>query len=168
MKKKIKTLNFSILLARSGMGWLDHTVAYLEGGGGVRATKKPPWVHHWLLPLWDLPPVCLRFLSLGPSRSRSPIPSLALSWWSPCPILRRASMSISCCVLRMPSAFLWLGLVCRSRSPCRPSHAVSSIVVSILCAWSLLRLGRLPMRWVTSEPMGFEVALPMSPYNSPG
>ena len=46
------------------------------------------------------------FLSLGPSRSRSPIPSVAPSWWSPCPILRRASMSISCCVLRVPSAFL--------------------------------------------------------------
>ena len=58
-----------------------------------------------LLPLWGPPPVSLRFLSLGPSRSRSPIPSLAPSWWSPCPILRRALMSISCCVLRVPPHF---------------------------------------------------------------
>ena len=34
------------------------------------------------------------FLSLGPCRSRSPIPSLAPSWWSPCPLMR--------------GAFLWL------------------------------------------------------------
>ena len=120
-----------------------------------------------LLPLWGPPPVSLMFLSLGPSRSRSPIPSLAPSWWSPCPILRRASMSISCCVLRVPSAFLCIGLVCRSRSLCRPSHAVSSMAVSILCAWSLLRLGRLTMRWVPLEPIGFEVAPPISPGQSP-
>ena len=30
------------------------------------------------------------FLSLGPCRSRSPIPSLAPSWWSPCPLMRGA------------------------------------------------------------------------------
>ena len=48
----------------------------------------------------------LAYVSLGPSRSRSPIPSLAPSWWSPCLILRRALMTLSCCVLRVPSAFL--------------------------------------------------------------
>ena len=75
-------------------------------------------------PLWDQTPVSRLFLSLRPSRSRSPLPSLAPSWWSPCPILRRALMTVSCGVLHVPSAFLWIGLVCRSRSPRRPSCRV--------------------------------------------
>ena len=28
--------------------------------------------------------------------------------------------------------------------------------------------GRIPMRWVPSEPMGFAVAPPLSPYTGPG
>ena len=113
-------------------------------------------------------PVSRMFLSLRPSRSRSPIPSLAPSWWSPCPILWRALMTLSCYVLRVPSASLCISLVCRSRSHCRPSHAVSSLTVSILCTWSLLRLGHLPMRWVPSEPLGFAVTPPISPSTVPG
>ena len=62
-------------------------------------------------PLWGLTPVSHMFLSLWPSQSHSHIPSLAPSWWSPCPILRRASMAISCCVLRVPSAFVCISLV---------------------------------------------------------
>ena len=50
-------------------------------------------------------PVSCLFLSLRPRRSRSPIPSLALSWWSPCPLMRWAVLTLSCYVLRMPSAF---------------------------------------------------------------
>ena len=42
------------------------------------------------------------------------------------------------------------------------------MAVSILCVWSLLRLGRLTVRWVPSEPMGFAVAPPISPYAGPG
>ena len=113
-------------------------------------------------------PVSRMFLSLRPSRSHSPIPSLAPSWWSPFPLLRRDFLSLSCYVLRVPSAFLCFGLVCRSCSHCRPSRAVSSLTVSVLCAWSLLRLGHLPTRWVPSEPMGFAVAPPISPYTGPG
>ena len=45
------------------------------------------------------------FLSLRPRRSRSPIPSLAPSWWSPCPLLRWALLTLSCYVLSLPSAF---------------------------------------------------------------
>ena len=75
-------------------------------------------------PLWGQRPVSHLFLSLRPSRSHSPLPSLAPSWWSPCPILQRALMTVSCGVLRVPSAFLWVGLVCRSRSPRRPSRRV--------------------------------------------
>ena len=57
-------------------------------------------------PFWGPTPLSRMFLSLGPGRSHSPIPSLAPSWWSPCLILRRALMTLSCCVLRVPSAFL--------------------------------------------------------------
>ena len=45
------------------------------------------------------------FLCWRPRRSRSPIPSLAPSWWSPCPLLRRALLTLSCYVLSVPSAF---------------------------------------------------------------
>ena len=45
------------------------------------------------------------FLCWKPRRSRSPIPSLAPSWWSPCPLLRRALLLLSCYVLSVPSAF---------------------------------------------------------------
>ena len=48
--------------------------------------------------------VSLMFLCLGTSRSRSPIPSLAPSWWSPCPLWRRALLTLSCYVLSVPSA----------------------------------------------------------------
>ena len=50
-------------------------------------------------------PVSHMFLCLSPSRSRSPIPSLAPSWWSPCPLWRRALLTLSCYVLSVPSAF---------------------------------------------------------------
>ena len=49
--------------------------------------------------------VSLVFLCWRPRRSRSPIPSVAPSWWSPCPLLRRALLPLSCYVLSVPSAF---------------------------------------------------------------
>ena len=50
-------------------------------------------------------PVSRLFLSLRPRRSRSPVPSLAPSWWSPCPLMRWALLTLSCYVLSVPSAF---------------------------------------------------------------
>ena len=50
-------------------------------------------------------PVSHLFLSLRPRRNRSPIPSLAPSWWSPCPLMRWALLTLSCYVLSVPSAF---------------------------------------------------------------
>ena len=50
-------------------------------------------------------PVSRMFLCLRPSRSHSPIPSLAPSWRSPCPLCRRALLTLSCYVLSVPSAF---------------------------------------------------------------
>ena len=51
------------------------------------------------------PPFSCLFLSLRPCRSRSPIPSLAPSWWSPCPLMRWALLTLSGYVLCVPSAF---------------------------------------------------------------
>ena len=107
-------------------------------------------------------PVSRMFLCLRPSRSRSPIPSLAPSWWSPCPLWRRALLTLSCYVLSVPSAFSL------HRSRLSILLALSSLTISVLCSWSLLRLGRLPMRWVPSVPMGFAVAPPISSYTGPG
>ena len=50
-------------------------------------------------------PVSRLFLSLWPCRSRSPIPSLTPSWWSPCPLMRWALLTLSFYVLSVPSAF---------------------------------------------------------------
>ena len=50
------------------------------------------------------------------------------------PYWRSLTMSWAC---HLP--FLCFGLVCRSRSQCRPSSAVSSLTVSVLCVRSLLR-----------------------------
>ena len=79
-------------------------------------------------------PVSRMFLCLRP-RSRSPFPSLAPSWWSPCPLWRSclADALLLCpeCALRL---FLCVGLVCRSRPHCRPSRAVSWLTISVLCA----------------------------------
>ena len=50
---------------------------------------------------------CLECVPLleAPHRSCSPIPSLAPSWWGPCPLLWRALLTLSCHVLSVPSAF---------------------------------------------------------------
>ena len=50
-------------------------------------------------------PVSHMFLTLRPRQSRSPIASLAPSWWTPCPILRWALLTLSCYVLLVPSSF---------------------------------------------------------------
>ena len=94
------------------------------------------------------------FLSLGLSRSRSPIPSLAPSWWSPCPLMRWAFLPLYGYVLSVPSAFLCIGLICRSRSQYRSSRAVSSLTVSVLCVRLLLRRGVSPCVGFRRSPWG--------------
>ena len=89
-----------------------------------------------------------------PCRSRSLFPSLAPSWWWPCPLLRWALLTLSGYVLSVPSAFS----LCRSRWSiplhCRPSCAVSMLTVSLIGARFALAEGCLPMRLVPSEPLG--------------
>ena len=94
------------------------------------------------------------FLSWRPCRSRSLIPSLAPSWWWPCPLLRWALLTLSGYVLSVPSAFS----LRRSRwsipSHCHPSCAVSMLTVSVIGMRFALAEGRLPMRLVPSKPLG--------------
>ena len=55
-------------------------------------------------------PVSRMFFCFRPSRCRSPIPSLAPSWWSPCPLWRRALLTLSCYVLSVTSAFFFVSV----------------------------------------------------------
>ena len=82
--------------------------------------------------------------------------------------MRWAFLSLYGYVLSVPSTFS----VHRSRlsilfaiSPL--SHRVFADRISPLRAVALAE-GRLPMRWVPSKPMGFEVAPPLSPYAGHG
>ena len=113
-------------------------------------------------------PISRLFLSLRPRRSRSPIPSLAPSWWSPCPLMRWALLTLSGYILCVPSAFSL------HRSRLSIPFAISPLSRSVfadgirhLRAVALAE-GRLPMRWVLSEPLGLAVAPPISPYTEPG
>ena len=58
----------------------------------------------WSFPFGGLSPFSRLFLSWRPCRSRSLFPSLAPSWWWPCPLLRWALLTLSDYVLSMPSA----------------------------------------------------------------
>ena len=82
---------------------------------------------------WDPTPILRLFLSWGPCRSRSLIPSLAPSWWCLCPLMRWAVLTLSGYVLSVPSAFS----LRRSRwsipSHCSPSRTVSLLTVSVIC-----------------------------------
>ena len=100
----------------------------------------------WSFPFRGQTPFSRLFLSWRPCRSRSFIPSLAPSWWWPCPLLRWALLTLSGYVLSVPSAFS----LRRSRwsipSHCRPSRAVSMLTVSVIGERFALAEGRLPMR----------------------
>ena len=58
----------------------------------------------WSLPFRGLSPFSHLFLSWRPCRSRSLFPSLAPSWWWPCPLLRWALLTLSGYVLSVLSA----------------------------------------------------------------
>ena len=122
----------------------------------------------WFFPFRGPPPISHLFLSLRPRRSRSPIPSLAPSWWCPCPLMRWGLLTLSGYVLSVPSAFS----LRRSRlsipfALLPLSRSVFADGIRLLRAVALAE-GRLPMRWVPSEPLGLAVAPPISPYTGPG
>ena len=60
---------------------------------------------NWFFPFWGPTPISCLFLSWRPRQSRSLIPSLASSWWCPCPLMRWALLTLSGYVLSVPSAF---------------------------------------------------------------
>ena len=110
----------------------------------------------------------LAFVSQFGALSESLIPSLAPSWWSPCPLLRWSLMTLSGSVLSVPSAFS-LHQSCLSIP-----FAMSPLSLRVFAgSFSPLRAvalaeGHLLVRWVPSETMGFAVAPPISPSTGPG
>ena len=100
----------------------------------------------WFFPFRGPTPISCLFLSLRPRRSRSLIPSLAPSWWSPCPLMRWALLTLSGYVLSVPSAFSRLLI----------PFALSPLFADGFRHLRALALaeGRLPMRLVPSEPLG--------------
>ena len=60
---------------------------------------------NWSFPFRGPAPISRLFLNWRPCRSRSLIPSLAPSWWCPCPLMRCALPTLSVNVLSVPSAF---------------------------------------------------------------
>ena len=108
------------------------------------------------------------FLCWRPCRSRSLIPSLAPSWWWPCPLLRWALLPLSGYVLGVPSAVSLRRYRCSIPSHCRPSCTVSLLTVSVVGARSLLRGGVSSCFWSRRGPWGVAVAPPISPYTGPG
>ena len=84
------------------------------------------------------------FLCLRPCQSRSLIPSLAPSWWWPCPLLRWALLTLSGYVLSVPSAVSLRLYRCSIPSHCRPSCTVSLLTVSVIGARFAFAGGRVP------------------------
>ena len=97
--------------------------------------------------------------------SESLFPSLAPSWWWPCPLLRWALLTLSSYVLGVPSAVFFLRSI---PSLCRPSCPMSLLTVSVIGARFAFAEGRLPLRLVPWGPWGVAVAPPILPYTGPG
>ena len=64
----------------------------------------------WSFPFRGLSPFSRLFLSWRPCWSRSLFPSLAPSWWWPCPLLRWALLTLSGSVLSVPSAVFFVSV----------------------------------------------------------
>ena len=102
----------------------------------------------WSFPFRVLSPFSCLFLCWRPCRSRSLIPSLAPSWWWPCPLLRWALLTLSGYVLSVPSSVSLRRSRCSIPSHCRPSCTVSLLTVSVTAARFAFAEGRLPVRLV--------------------
>ena len=100
----------------------------------------------WSFPFGGPTPISCLFLSWRPCRSRSLIPSLAPSWWCPCPLMRWALLMLSGYVFASVSLVDPVAL-----SPL--SRCVSADGFRLWWALALAE-GRLPISWVPSEPLG--------------
>ena len=106
---------------------------------------------------------------LSPSRSRSLVPSLAPSWFGPCPTLRLVLMTTSSCAPWGPSAFIWTGLgLCLLRAIAYLCRLVTLLALCpkmlspFFCARSSMPLGQLGLRWAPLGPMRSAASLPRS------
>ena len=99
-------------------------------------------------PFRGLSPFSHLFLSWRPCRSRSLIPSLAPSWWWPCPLMRWALLTLFSYVLSVPSAVSFRRSRWSIPSHCRPSCTVCLLTVSIIGVRFAFAEGRLPLRLV--------------------
>ena len=121
----------------------------------------------WSFPFQGQTPISHLFLSWRLCRSHSLIPSLAPSWWCPCPLVRWALLTLSDYVLSVPSFFFasgsWVDPV--ALSPL--SRSVFADGSRHLCAVAFAE-GHRPIRWAPSVPMGLAVTPPVSPSTGPG
>ena len=99
----------------------------------------------WSFPFGGLTPISHLFLSWRPCRSRSLIPSIAPSWWWPCPLLRWALLTLSGYVLSVPFAFSLRQSRWLIPSHCRPSRTVSLLTVSVIGGRFALAEGASPL-----------------------
>ena len=116
------------------------------------ASLREFWPLSWVLP-FPGSGTCLAFVPhLRPRWSRSPIPSLAPSWWSPCRLLRWALLTLSCYVLSVPSAFSLLRSHLSTPFAMSPlSRRVFADGIRPLCAVALV--------WGVSPCVGFRQSL---------
>ena len=92
----------------------------------------------WSFPFRGLSPFSRLFLSWRPCRRRSLFPSLAPSWWWPCPLLRWALLTLSGYVLSVPSAvfFASVSLI----DPVTLSPLLHSVFADGFRRWCAFRL----------------------------
>ena len=105
-------------------------------------------------PFRGLSPFSRLFLCWRPCRSRSLFPSLAPSWWWPCPLLRWALLTLSGYVLSVPPAVFFASV-----SLIDPV-ALSPLLHSVFADGF--------RHWFCRGPWGVAVAPPISPYTGPG
>ena len=106
-----------------------------------RRVCKSSGLSAWSFPFRGPTSISRLFLSWGPCRSRSLIPSLAPSWWCPCPLMLWALLTLSGYVLSVPSAFSLRWSRWSIPLHCSPSRAVSWLTVFVICERLLLRRG---------------------------
>ena len=134
-------------LPDSSLGALGLPVRLLLPSLRQRVSESS-YLSAWSFPFRGLSPFSRLFLSRRPCRSRSLIPSLAPSWWWPCPLLRWALLTLSSYVWSVPSAVSLFRSHGSIPSHCRPSCAVSLLTVSVIGARFAFAEGRLPLRLV--------------------
>ena len=102
----------------------------------------------WSFPFRGLSPFSRLFLCWRPCRSRSLFPSLAPSWWWPCPLLRWAVLTLSGYVLSVPSAVFFASVSLIDPVALSPLLHHVSADGSVIGARFASAVGRLPMRLV--------------------